>query len=81
MNNSAPPDTAPGDWITPGEAARRLGISPQRVSNLVDSGDLVGYRPTTAGGRSGHRRVSLASVHARLGGSCAGSSGRGDDVA
>jgi excisionase family DNA binding protein len=61
-----PASTAPdvSDWITPGAAATMLGISPKRVSDLVDSGELDGYRP----GGGGHRRVSLAAVNRRLGG-------------
>jgi excisionase family DNA binding protein len=46
-----------------GAAATMLGISAQRVGELVDAGELDGYRPT---GRRGHRRVSLEGVLARL---------------
>lgn len=53
-------------WITTGAAATMLGISAQRVGELVDAGELDGYRPTGKAGRQGHRRVSVADVLARL---------------
>lgn len=44
-------------WMRPGEAARRLGVSPQTVANYVDAGRLGALVLP-----SGHRRVAAADV-------------------
>lgn len=67
MLHPAPASPHADDWITPGAAAVMLGVSARHVSDLVDTGELDGYRPARTGGGAGHRRVSLASVRRRLG--------------
>lgn len=57
----APSSASDAEWITPGAAAALLGLTPRRVSDLVDAGQLDGYRRTDGG----HRRVKLAAVLAR----------------
>lgn len=49
-----------GEVVSAAEASRMLGVSPGRVTHMIDSGVLDGYR-------NGRRTyVSLASVNARL---------------
>ena len=48
------------DWLSPGEAARKLGLSVTRIHQLADSGRLVMQR-TSLG-----RLISAASVEAMV---------------
>lgn len=64
MAHPASTASAPEAFVTTGAAATMLGLTAKRVSQLVDTGRLDGYRPDDGG----HRRVSLAAVLARRGG-------------
>lgn len=52
-----------GEWISIGEAAKRLDVHPDTIRRWVDDGTLKGKRTRPDGG---HRRVLAASVDAHL---------------
>ncbi len=53
-------EAKPGETYTPLEAGRVLGVSGERIRQLIDAGDLSGEK------RSGRWRVFRASVHEAL---------------
>ncbi|MBI3794784.1 MAG: helix-turn-helix domain-containing protein [Nitrospinae bacterium] len=40
------------EWLTPGECAKILGVSPRTVVRLIDQGDLEEFKT-----KGGHRRI------------------------
>lgn len=57
---TSPDYVVEGDFMSAAEASRRLGVTPGRVTRMIDSGILEGWRD----GR--HTWVTEASVNARL---------------
>lgn len=55
------PDSRETCWISPGEAAAALGITPRTVSRLADHGDIRAIRPNGK-----HRRYAAADIEAIL---------------
>lgn len=49
-----------GETVSAAEAARRLGVSPSRVTRMIDAGILDGYR------RGRHTCVTVESIERRL---------------
>ncbi|MBI4491553.1 MAG: helix-turn-helix domain-containing protein [Chloroflexi bacterium] len=57
------PQSGAGEWLSTGEAARLIGVSPQTIKNWVTSGALDGVR---LGGRIKVRRHSVMAYVDRL---------------
>ena len=61
MPSHTPSTTPANEYLTPADAARRLGLMPARVRQLVDAGELRAIRSVT-----GWRLIELVSVERLL---------------